>query len=177
MRNLKSTPVEMKYFCSTCQREHDGFPSWGADRPALYWEVPAEKRESDVFLTSDSCVIADRFFFIRACLDIPVMGTDETYSWGVWVSLSETNFFLWQDHYETPERAHIGPFFGWLCTSVPVYPDTLHLKTQVHLRDNGLRPLIELQESDHLLFRHQRDGIALHDLAAMMHRLEAMKDG
>lgn len=162
----------MKYICATCNAEHDGFPSWGADRPAAYWDVPQEKLESDVFLTSDSCVIADRFFFIRACLDIPILGTDESYSWGVWVSLSETNFFIWQDHYEVAERSHIGPFFGWLCSSLSVYPETLHMKTMVHLRDHGQRPLVELDVTDHPLSIHQREGITIERLSAMMHRLE-----
>lgn len=161
----------MKYFCNTCHSEHEGFPSWGADRPAPYWDVPPEKRESDVFLTSDSCVIADRFFFVRACLEIPIAGTDETYSWGVWTSLSEPNFFLWQDHYDTAVRSHIGPFFGWLCSSLSVYPETLHLKSHVHLRNDGLRPLVELEATDHPLSIHQREGITIDELSRMMHRL------
>jgi hypothetical protein len=163
----------MKYFCRHCGSEHDGFPSWGADRPADYWDVPPEKRQTDVFLTSDSCVIADRFFFIRACLNIPILGEDESYSWGVWVSLSETSFFIWQDHYTIPARSHLGPFFGWLCSSISVYPETRRLKTHVHLRDNAQRPLIELEPTDHPLAIHQREGIAIDELARMMHQLEA----
>lgn len=162
----------MKFLCATCNREHDGFPSWAADRPSDYWDVPAEKRESDVFLTSDSCVIADRFFFIRACLEIPIKGYPESYSWGVWVSLSEPNFFIWQGHYNVPQRSHIGPFFGWLCSCISVYPETRHLKTMVHLRDHGLRPLVELEPGDHPLAVHQKSGISLEELSSMMHRLE-----
>lgn len=162
----------MRYICRTCNREHDGFPSWVADLPADYWDVPPDKREADVFLNSDSCVIADRFFFIRACLDVPVIGTNESYTWGVWVSLSEQSFFTWQDHYDVAERSHIGPFFGWMCSCISVYPETRHLKTIVHLRNHGQRPLVELEATGHPLSRHQREGIPLDELAAMMHRLE-----
>ncbi len=161
----------MKYRCAICKKDHDEFPSWGADRPADYWDIPPGKREEDAFLTSDSCVIADRFFFIRGCLDIPILESTETYSWGVWVSLSEQNFFIWQDNYNVPKRAHIGPFFGWFCTSIPVYSETRHLKTKVHLRDNGLRPLIELEKTDHPLAVHQRDGVTIGVLSTMMHQL------
>jgi hypothetical protein len=114
------------YLCKTCGEVHDGIPAFHADRPVQYWDVPEDKRATDVFLTSDSCVIAERFFFIRGLIELPILGTDDHFTWGVWVSLKEENFFIWQDHYETPKRSHVGPFFGWLSTLLPVYPSTLH---------------------------------------------------
>ena len=59
------------------------------------------------------------------------------------------------------ERSHIVPFFGWLCTSLPAYPETLHLKTMVHLRDYGIRPYVELEATDHPLAVEQRNGITM----------------
>ena len=157
--------------CNHCGETHDGIPAFHADRPAPYWEVPEDRRESDVFLTSDSCVIADRFFFIHGCLDVPIHDSDELLTWGVWVSLKEENFFLWQDHYDVTERRHIGPFFGWLCTHLPVYPDTLHLKTSVHLRNDGVRPFIELEVTDHPLSIDQHEGITLERALEIVHEL------
>ena len=121
--------------CTVCGELHEGIPALHADRPANYWDVPEQHRANDEFLTSDSCVIADRFFFVHGCLEIPVHGYDDGFVWGVWVSLKEENFFLWQEHYDVELRSHLGPFFGWLCTRLPGYPDTMHLKTMVHLRD------------------------------------------
>jgi hypothetical protein len=161
-----------KYQCQHCGREHDGIPAFHADRPTPYWDVPEEKREADVFLTSDSCVIADRFFFIRGLLSIPILGTDDQFIWGVWVSLSEPNFFLWQENYEAQQRSHLGPFFGWLCTCLPIYPDTMHLKTMVHLRDNGVRPRIELEQTEHPLAMDQRQGIAVQRALEIVHELQ-----
>jgi hypothetical protein len=158
--------------CSCCGRVYDAIPAYHADRPSAYWDVPLEKREADVFLTSDSCVIADRFYFIHGCIDIPIIDTEDVFTFGVWVSLSEDNFFLWQDNYETPKRSHIGPFFGWLCTRVPVYPETLHLKTDVYLRDNGIRPYIELQDCEHPLAVDQHCGIALARVMEIVHEIE-----
>jgi len=160
-----------KYRCHLCGREHDGIPAFHADRPTPYWDVPEDKRESDVFLTSDSCVIADRFFFIHGCLEVPILDTEDHFTWGVWVSLSEPNFFLWQAHYEAQRRSHLGPFFGWLCTRLPIYPDTMHLKTMVHLRDNGIRPRIELEASAHPLATDQLQGIVLDRALQMVHEL------
>jgi hypothetical protein len=160
-----------RYPCVICGEEHDGIPAFHADRPTPYWDVPEDKRDSDVFLTSDSCVIAGRFFFVRGLLEVPIQDANDLLVWGVWVSLKEENFFTWQDNYETIQRSHIGPFFGWLCTRLPIYPDTLHLKTKVQLRDNGLRPRIELHDSDHPLVGDQRDGITIQRALEIVHEL------
>ena len=52
-------------------------------------------------------------------------------------------------------------YFGWLSNSLPDYPETLSLKTSVHTRDLGLRPLIELEPTDHPLAVEQREGITM----------------
>lgn len=50
--------------------------------------------------------------------------------------------------------------FGWLSTALPIYPlETLSLPTLVHTRPVGLRPLVELEPSDHPLAIEQRNGI------------------
>jgi hypothetical protein len=169
--------MSFQFKCASCGQIHDGIPSYGADRPQQFWEVPEGKRESDVFLTSDSCIIADRFFFIRGCIDIHVIGTSELFTWGVWASLKEENFFIWQESYETAKRSHLGPFFGWLSTRLPTYPDTLLLKTMVHLRDNGIRPRIELETSDHPLAVEQREGITLERLGEIIHSMSGDQFG
>ncbi len=159
------------YRCVRCGQEH-GVPAYHADRPAPYWDVPEERRATDVFLTSDSCVIADRFFFVHGCVEIPILGTDEVFTWGVWVSLKEENFYIWQDNFDVNIRSHIGPFFGWLCSQLPVYPDTLHLKTLVHVRDNGVRPRVEVENSDHPLSREQHEGISIDRALELVHLVE-----
>ncbi|MFT3882705.1 MAG: DUF2199 domain-containing protein [Gemmatales bacterium] len=159
------------YHCKQCGMPHDGIPAFHADRPTSYWDVPEEKRSTDVFLTSDSCVIAEQFYFIRGCLEIPIRDHPDVFTWGVWVSLKEENFFKWQDCYSVDHRSHIGPFFGWLCTQLPIYPDTLHLKTMVHLRDNGIRPFIELEATDHPLAIDQQKGISLERALELVHQL------
>jgi len=161
-----------RFHCTHCGQPHDGIPAFHADRPTLYWDVPEDKRATDVFLTSDSCVIANRFFFVHGCLDIPIRDQNEVFTWGVWISLKKENFILWQDHLETAQRSHIGPFFGWLCTRLPIYPDTMHWKSLVHLCDNGIRPRIELEATDHPLAKAQCDGITLQAALEIVHELQ-----
>ena len=61
----------------------------------------------------------------------------------------------------------MGPFFGWLNAYLKPYPDTMNLKTQVHLRDNGIRPFIELEPTDHPLAIEQRTGISVTRVAEL----------
>lgn len=63
--------------------------------------------------------------------------------------------------YDTAERSHIGPFFGWLNSSLSPYPETLNLKTHVHLRNNGILPFIQLEPTDHPLAVEQHEGITM----------------
>ena len=53
-----------------------------------------------------------------------------------------------------------GPYFGWFATRLGQWPETLQLKTHVHLRPPPLRPVIELEPTDHPLAIAQREGIS-----------------
>jgi len=140
-------------------------PTFGADAPLSYYEVPEAEREKRCSLGSDDCVIDEKSFFVRGCIDIPVHGEEEQFSWGVLVSLSEASFHQWIACFDEPRRSHVGPFFGWLNAWLKPYPDTANLKTRVHLRDNGIRPYIEVEPTDHPLALEQRKGISRARLA------------
>jgi hypothetical protein len=151
-------PFEFK--CATCGKTHKGMPAFGAEAPLSYYAVPKEERGARCTLGSDDCVIDGKHFFVRGCIEIPVHGETEPFSWGVWVSLSEASFRQWMATFGEKRRSHIGPFFGWLNAWLDPYPDTVNLKTMVHLRDDGIRPFIELQPTDHPLAVEQRNGIS-----------------
>lgn len=136
-------------------------PSFGTDAPLSYYEVPAEQRDTRCRLGSDDCVIDETSYFVRGCIELPVHGEPEPFVWGVWVSLSEASFRQWREYLDTERRSHIGPFFGWLNAWLRPYPDTMNLKTRVHLRDHGIRPWIELEPTDHPLAVEQRAGISV----------------
>jgi hypothetical protein len=159
--------------CSTCDEIHEGMPTFGAHAPLSYYEVPEDERQERCDLGSDDCIIDQKYFFVRGCLEIPVIGEADPFSWGIWVSLSEASYREWVKCYESEKRSHIGPFFGWLNAWLKPYPDTVNLKTMVHLRDNGIRPFIELEPTNHPLAIEQREGITVERLAdiysLMMH--------
>lgn len=106
-----------------------------------------------------------RYFFIRGCLELPVRGQEGAFVWGVWVSVSESSFKTILDLWEAEQRNHVPPMFGWLCNAISVYPQTQALKTNVHLRNDGMRPFIELEPTEHPLAVEQREGITLTRIA------------
>jgi hypothetical protein len=154
-----------RFKCATCGQWHDGMPSFATEAPVYYYSIPKDERVARCHLTSDTCTVDDEFFFIRGCVEIPVTGADEPFVWGVWVSLSKASFTEYLANWDTLERSGLGPYFGWLSVSFPVYPFADSLKTSVYPRNNGIRPLIELDETEHPLAVEQRTGISVERVA------------
>jgi hypothetical protein len=132
---------------------------YGAAAPVYWFAIGPDERERRCQLSSDQCIIDEQHFFIVGNLEIPVLGLDEKFSWDVWVSLSAKNFARACELWEQPGREAEPGYFGWLGTALPGYPDTVNLKTRVHTRAVGRRPLIELEPTDHPLAVEQREGI------------------
>lgn len=129
-----------------------------AEAPAV-WD-PAFTDADDCLLSSDQCVIHAQHYFVRRLIEIPVIDSDEVFSWGVWVSLSRENFAAASDLWDTPGRESEKPYFGRLTTELLAYSSTpLNLKTNLHTRPVGQRPFVELEPTDHPLAVEQRTGI------------------
>ena len=61
----------------------------------LQWGLLSDDERSRSSLSKEQCEIDSRegkSYYVRACLDIPIKGTDRTFTWGVWCSLSEHSF-------------------------------------------------------------------------------------
>jgi hypothetical protein len=148
--------------CSCCGKQYNELPlAVAMTAPDPWFYLSDDEREARGYCDNDLCEIDEQDFFIRGCLDIPIIGQDVVFSWGVWVSVSKKSFDRIIALWDTETRSEEGPFFGWLCNNISIYPETYALKTDVHLRDNGLRPFIELQSSDHPLAVEQHNGISL----------------
>ncbi len=90
-----------------------------------------------------------------------MIGCEERFSWDVWVSLSDRNFERTCELWEQNGRESEPPYFGWLSTALPGYPETVNLRTMVQTRELGRRPSVELEPSDHPLAVEQREGITI----------------
>lgn len=128
------------FTCSCCGSHHAELPlNHSAEAPAV-WD-PAFAEADDCLLSSDQCVIKAQHYFVKGLIEIPVIGSDEVFSWAVWVSLSRENFSRAADVWDTPGRESEPPYFGWLTTELSAYPSTtLNLKTHLHTRPLGGAP-------------------------------------
>ena len=152
--------MAFEFVCAVCGEVHKGMPAFHAPAPVSYYLVPEAERAERCVLGTDDCIIDDDKFFVHGRIEIPIHGQSDPFVWGVWVSLSEASYYQWGENFEVEKRAHIGPFFGWLNTQLAPYPDTVALKTRVHLRNDWLRPYIELEPTDHPLAVEQREGMS-----------------
>jgi hypothetical protein len=143
--------------CSRCGQTHIGTPhNFAFDAPWPWYTTPKSERERGCTLTEDYCTLFNQDFFIRGCLEVPVIGESDPLIWGIWVSLGPDHFRQYRSRPDPIPNE--GPYFGWMCSRLQVYPDTLLLKTHVHRRQ-GMRPLIELEPTDHPLAIEQRNGV------------------
>jgi hypothetical protein len=149
-----------------CGHESRGGFCFGPAEPDCLAALPPRQRRN-VLIDSDLCVIGDQQFFIRGCLDLPILGTPYTFTWLVWVSLSRKSFDRAIDVWELTGRESEPPYFGWLNTRIPCYPDTAELKTNVHTTPVGNRPLIVLEPGCHPLAIEQQQGITLRRAESM----------
>jgi hypothetical protein len=153
--------LPFKWTCGCCGQQFDALPlDVGATYPDSYFTVPEAERPSRVRHTKSFCAIDPDWYFVRGCIEVPVIRYDDVFAWGVWVSVSDKSWNAIHDAWDEPARAIGAPYFGWLNTALKLYPDTISLKTKVHLRSD-LAPYIELEPTDHPLAREQREGITI----------------
>jgi hypothetical protein len=162
------------FVCSRCGKAHPGIPTIGFRFPIDYLDVPEAERKERVFLTDDTCVIDDERFFVRGCLEIPVLDGCDPFMWGVWVAVSEEAFYEFQDLLGVDVRSQHGPFKGRLSSPPRPYPDSTNLRAIVRLRDHGIRPLVLLDSSTHPLALEQKNGISRKRVAEIV---ELMRPG
>ena len=152
-----------RFKCATCDDWHEGWPDVGYSQPDHTTGIVGSERESRVLLSSDLCVLDEKFFFVRCQLPMKVRGTGENFAWGVWSSLSKENFQRYYASYDE-DMSDWDPMFGYLSNRLSHYPDTLGLKLSVQTRGKGDRPTVQLEPTNHPLAIDQRNGMTLEKL-------------
>jgi hypothetical protein len=164
--------AELRWKCGSCDEWHEGpCLDLSFDSPS-YWNDDNEDgtrwsflpsgtmdKPGKSFLDEDYCAVDDEYFFLRGIIQLPILGTAETFCWGVWGSLSRTNFETLLKADQDVNRLDLSPMFSWLSTKIPDYPDTLGMKMHAHIKEPGNRPHFELELSDHPLAQEFHHGI------------------
>jgi hypothetical protein len=151
------------YTCRTCSQYHTGVPfSFAADFPDPYANLSKDERDLRATIGSDQCILDSQSFFLRGIMEIPVIGSDQPFLWGVWASIREEVFDEISDCWELEgrEKKH-GPYKGRLANSLSIYPETLNLKLKIIVQPVGVRPRFVLEDDQHVLAAQQKSGISV----------------
>jgi hypothetical protein len=148
-----------RFKCGQCDNWHEGAPSAALQLPDPRLPLSPAERQSRMDYHEDMIVLDGQYFFIRACLKIPIENTEERFLWGLWVSVSKENFGRYLDRLD--EANPTGRYFSWLGNHLPGYPSVHSLKSMTQQQPDGNRPLVELEKSDHPLSVDFHQGISL----------------
>jgi hypothetical protein len=164
--------LEHIWICACCGQQQNGLPlDFFASAPDQWFNMPEERLSNpDNRLDENLCMIGGKDFFVRGCVEVPIVDREEKFTLGLWVSVAEDNFKRVLDLW-TAEVENEPPMFGLLCNDVSLYPastPTLGLKTSVRLRNNNQRPAITLEPTDHPFAADQRNGVSLAKVEEMV---------
>ncbi len=158
---LKKKKNKPNYTCSCCGKVYEKLPlCLGIDYPDSYFLIPEEEREKRIELKESLCVIDEKHFFHRGRFTIPLIDYDEDLLFDIWTSISEVNFSKRMSLWDDPNRVNEDPYFGWLQNAIPVYGDTLNIKTIAIEQEVGVIPEIKSIEEGHRLTIDQENGIS-----------------
>jgi hypothetical protein len=175
--------ANLQWKCGSCEDWHTGpMLDIGFSRPH-YWSskydtgsrstvLPSGNLDPShrTFLDSDYCAINEEDFFVRGIIHLPIVGSAETFRWGVWGSLSRANFEDLLRAESEPSQVDFPDMFSWLSSRLPDYPDTLSLKMWAEIREPGIRPNFRLEDADHPLAKEFHEGISPERVKEIMFR-------
>ena len=146
--------------CKACGKSHAGVDfTCERDCPDTYADLDEDECYWRAVIGSDQCVIDSECFFVKGILEIPIIGNDEPFTWGVWVSVDQETFNEISSIWELENQEEHGPYSGRLANNLPLYSETLDLRIRLITQPPGMRPLIVVDEAHHILGMQQKTGI------------------
>jgi hypothetical protein len=146
--------------CPCCGRQFNGIFDIGFDQPDDWAHAP-RTGDADVIVAEDRlgvdlCRVGGQNF-IRAVLNIPLRGSDESFGFGCWVEVPQPIFLAYLATYETPP-ATFDPAEGLLANTLPDFDQALGSAVRVDLTDTQHRP--QLTAAEGMLADEQTNGIS-----------------
>ena len=158
--------LNRSWVCRQCEETHSGIFDLASFCPC-YWndeeiyEPNSLLRAEGDFLSEDFCVLSGEHFFIRSVLELPLIGREGRFAYGVWVSSSKSNFEFYIERFDSGDFDETDGWFGWLSNNLKGYPDCTKLGCGVIPQRNRQRPKLILHETEHPLVREQNEGISI----------------
>ena len=131
---LRLPDLKLRWTCKCCGKQYNTLPlAYALDEPDPWRALPDEERMSRGVLSTDGCVVDKKIFCVRARMEIPVVGFENSFVWGIWVLVSEHDFerigALWNDGL----RRFGGPFLaGAAFTAVEAFFAPIAYRVQTY---------------------------------------------
>lgn len=162
------------FTCAGCGERHQGLFDIAFDYPDP-WTSPVEREpngairfaldEGRDFLSEDFCLMGEHRF-VRCILPLQLIGTGESFAFGVWGTLSQTRFLEYVDAFDSPSGSSFGGAFSWLMNRLPQASNAA-VRAEVRGQDGRQRPILKITEEDHPFFQKQFDGLPYDDLLSI----------
>jgi hypothetical protein len=162
------------FTCAGCGERHRGLFDIAFDHPDP-WAGPTEKEPNSAvrpalnegrdILSEDFCLMGEHRF-VRCILPMRLIGTEDSFAFGLWGSLSQTRFLEYVEVFDSPHESKFGPAFSWLMNRLP-QASNAPVRAELRGRDGRQRPILEIGDEDHLFFQRQSDGLTYDDLLSI----------
>ncbi|MGB0959480.1 MAG: DUF2199 domain-containing protein [Halocynthiibacter sp.] len=158
--------MDADYICSCCGKPVAGLMDIGYGMPTHWPHAAREDTQDEIVigedrLTPELCRI-DGDYFVRTVMEFPIIGTDETFSFGPWGSLSREDFLRFIDHENGQDPSFEGGA-SWLANDLPLFDDADPIAcTLIVASKGGTRPRLLAQEGP--LKRAQENGLTFDQL-------------
>jgi hypothetical protein len=156
----------MAFTCDVCGETHVGETRdirMGLPQPIFL--LDEDERERLAYVEDDFALLdgtTGARYFVRALLELPIVGEDGHFGYGAWVEVSQADVNQLRELWNDDDGHRADPFLGTLANELSPYAFTEGLRVQIRLRDVELLPLVELEDGEHELVRAQRFGISPH---------------
>lgn len=159
------------WVCPLCETTHNGIFDISYSCPDAWpqeGEPPtansAALREGDV-LTEDFCKIG-KARYLRGRFPLKVDGADKTFGFALWVEVERPDYNAAVAAAKGGAAPSEAPFKGWLANQM-IGAGGVASECAVQAQPEGKRPLIVVQDEEHLFHGLQRSGITFDMLLEM----------
>ncbi|KAA1245785.1 DUF2199 domain-containing protein [Aquimarina sp. RZ0] len=162
-----------KFKCSECGEVHENWPALAYKTPTPFHNLSESEKETIGRIDSDFCVIkhedqTDRF--IRVVLKQEVNDYDDILEYGLWVSLSEQSFTDYSENFSNEN--HETQYFGWLCSDLPDYDNSVSIPTTVVTKTGNEKPeIFPHKDFDHQFVKDYYNGISKQEAERRIHQM------
>ena len=159
--------------CPICGGSHERIGALVMPAPDP-WLALAEPARAGGFCDADLCRTPDGRGFVFAVLETPLVGGPQpSVEFGLWAALGEDDFRRYYETYNDLDQSKLGPLAASLANGIDGFAGSFGLKATLLPQDQGGRPLLKLQPSDHPLAVAQREGMPMAKVLDIIHGVAA----